>query len=65
MKVLKGFFAGLAIGILFAPQSGSKTRKKLSKVFSDYKDDAKDYLADAADKVETKAHKAKKAIQSM
>ncbi len=65
MNVLKAFLAGLTVGILFAPQSGAKTRKKISKVFTDYKDEAKDYLADAVDTVESKAHKAKKAIQKM
>lgn len=65
MNVLKAFVAGLTVGVLFAPQSGLKTRKKIGKIFSDYKDDAKDYLADAADAVETKAKKTKKAIQHL
>ncbi len=65
LKVLKAFLAGATLGILFAPQSGLKTRKKISKIFTDYKDDAKEYLADAADTVESKAKKAKKAIQHM
>ena len=65
MKVIKSFLAGLIIGILFAPQSGSKTRKRLRKVFKDYKDQAKDHLADAADVVESKVHSTKKAIQKL
>ncbi len=65
MNVLKAFAAGLTVGILFAPQSGLKTRKKIGKIFSDYKDDATDYLADAAEAVETKAKKTKKAIQHL
>ena len=65
MKVIKSFLAGLTIGILFAPQSGSKTRKRLKRVFKDYKDEAKDHLADAAPKVESKAHDTKKAIQKL
>ncbi len=65
MNVLKAFVAGVTVGILFAPQSGLKTRKKIGKVFSDYKDDAKDYLTDAVDVVETKAKKTKKAIQHL
>ncbi len=47
--------AGVTVGLLFAPQNGLKTRKKISKIFSDYKDDAKDYLAEQANTVETKA----------
>jgi gas vesicle protein len=65
MKVIKSFLAGLAVGILFAPQSGSKTRKRLRKVFKNYKDEAKNHLADAAGAVESKVHRTKKAIQNL
>ena len=65
MKVIKSFLAGLTIGILFAPQSGAKTRKRLKRVFKDYKDEAKDHLVDAAGAVESKAHNTKKAIQNL
>ena len=65
MNVIKAFLAGLTIGILFAPQSGVKTRKRISKIFEDYKDDAKDYLAEAAGTAESKIHKAKKTIQNL
>ena len=65
MKVIKSFLAGLTLGILFAPQSGAKTRKRLKRVFKDYKDEAKDHLADAAGEVESKARRTKKAIQSL
>ena len=65
MKVIKSFLAGLAIGILFAPQSGLKTRKRLRRVFKNYKDEAKDHLADAAGAVESKVQRTKKAIQNL
>ncbi len=65
MKVLKAFIAGLTVGVLFAPQSGAKTRKKISKVFKDYKDDAKDYLVSATGKVESKVHEAKQVIKDL
>jgi gas vesicle protein len=65
MKVIKSFLAGLTVGLLFAPQSGSKTRKRLRRVFKNYKDDAKDHLADAAGAVESKAQRTKKAIQNL
>jgi gas vesicle protein len=64
MKVLSAFIAGLTVGLLFAPQSGEKTRKKISGVFGDYKDEAKDFLASAADNVESTAHSAKQAIKN-
>jgi gas vesicle protein len=65
MKVIKSFLAGLTIGILFAPQSGKKTRKRLKRVFKDYKDEAKEHFADAAGAVESSAHSTKKAIQQL
>ncbi len=65
IKVVKAFLAGLTIGILFAPQSGSKTRQKISDVFKDCKDGARDYLADAIDTVESKVHSVKKSVEEM
>jgi gas vesicle protein len=65
MKVIKSFLAGLTIGILFAPQSGAKTRKRLKRVFRDYKDEAKDHLSVAAGAVESKVHRTIKAIQNL
>jgi hypothetical protein len=65
MNVIKAFLAGLTIGILFAPQSGEKTRKRLGKVFKDYKEDAKDYVADAIGTAENKIHRAKKTVQEL
>ena len=42
-KVLTGFFlgavAGTAAGILFAPSSGQKTRKKIGKQLDHFKED--------------------------
>ncbi len=65
MNVIKAFLAGITIGLLFAPQSGEKTRKRISKVFRDYKDDAKDYVADAVGTVESKIHQAKKTVEHL
>ncbi len=65
MNVIKAFAAGVVFGILFAPNSGAKTRKKIAKIFSDYKEDAKDYVADMADKMESGVETAKKAVKKL
>lgn len=65
IKVLNAFLAGLAVGILFAPQNGDETRSKLAGAFKGYKDDVKDYLAGAADTVESKAHSVKEKIKDL
>jgi gas vesicle protein len=41
-KVLIAFLAGATLGILFAPDKGSKTRKKLSDGFDDLKSSLQD-----------------------
>ena len=65
MNVIKAFVAGLTIGVLFAPQSGQKTRKRIGKVFKGYKDDAKDYVASAVGTVESKVHEVKKTVEQL
>ena len=37
-----GALAGLAIGMLYAPQSGERTRRKLRKRLDEFKEDASD-----------------------
>jgi gas vesicle protein len=65
----KGFWiafgAGLAVGagiaLLYAPQSGVATRKKLRNGIEDagdYLEDAGDYLKEQAEKLSKEAHKA-------
>ena len=57
-KVLVGLFAGVAIGatlgILFAPDKGTETRKKIKDKSDDYKQKATDKYGDIVDAAQQK-----------
>jgi gas vesicle protein len=57
-KVLLGVLAGVAVGatlgILFAPEKGSSTRKKISKKGSDYAEELEDNFNEFIDGISTK-----------
>ena len=53
-KILLSLLAGVAVGLLLAPDKGSETLKKLRSRFNDYKDQAEDQ----ADELAGKARKA-------
>ena len=49
-----GVATGAAVALLYAPQSGERTRKKLGKAYdeaTDYLEDAGDYLKDQAERL--------------
>ncbi|MBW7890923.1 MAG: YtxH domain-containing protein [Chitinophagaceae bacterium] len=66
-KILLGFLAGVAAGaiagILFAPDKGSETRRKISEDTSELGDHLKDSFNDFVDKVKDKYHKAKDEVE--
>ncbi len=68
-KLLLGFTTGLIVGILFAPDSGSATRKRITRAGKDIKDkfnDLIDGLVDSADEfADDVDHFADKAKASM
>lgn len=55
-----GVTAGAAVALLYAPQTGAKTRKQLKKGIADagdYLEDAGDYLKDQAERLSKEAQK--------
>lgn len=68
-KVLLGLLAGVAagalLGILFAPQKGSKTRKKILKTSEDYADNLKEKFSAFLNGLTDKFEKVKEDVNDM
>lgn len=55
-----GVATGAAVALLYAPQTGDRTRKKLGRAYdeaTDYLEDATDYLKDQADRAAKRSMK--------
>ena len=62
-----GVVAGASVALLYAPQTGDKTRKRLRKGFEeagDYLEDAGDYLKDQAERLSREASRTYKRTRS-
>jgi gas vesicle protein len=57
-KLLAGFAAGLIVGVLFAPDKGSSTRKKIADTGADLKDKFNDFVDGLSSQVDDLSDKA-------
>lgn len=61
-KILVGLLAGIAIGVLLAPDKGSETLRKIRSRINDYTDQAEDEADDLADKAKSAINKGKRKV---
>lgn len=65
LGVLAGLAAGAALGILFAPDKGSTTRKKISKKSEEYVDDLGEKFNEFIDGIKDKFEDLKEQAKHM
>lgn len=63
--LISGLAAGAALGMIFAPEEGAKTRVKLKKALSEGYDDLKEGLSDFGEGVSDKASEIKESLSSL
>jgi gas vesicle protein len=61
-KILLSLLAGVAIGVLLAPDKGSETLKKVRNRLNDYKDDAQDQAEELAGKAKSVFNKGRNKV---
>jgi gas vesicle protein len=65
LGVLAGVAAGALIGILFAPDTGWNTRKRISKKADAYVDDLKDKFSEFLETISSKIEEAKEEVSDL
>jgi gas vesicle protein len=65
LGVLAGVAAGALIGILFAPDKGSVTRKKISKKGEDYAETLKEKFDEFLDSISEKFNEVKEEVSDL
>jgi len=65
LGVLAGIAAGAMLGILFAPEKGSKTRKQILDKGEDYADELKHRFDELIDSITQKYHTARREAEEM
>jgi len=65
LGVLAGVAAGALMGILFAPEKGSKTRKKIMRKGQDYADELKEKFEEVVDQVTEKYEQTRQSAEDM
>jgi len=59
MNFIKGLSIGFILGILLAPDSGAATRRKLTRIGTDIRDDVEDTYTDISNSVADKVSQIK------
>jgi gas vesicle protein len=65
LGILAGAAVGALLGVLFAPDKGSKTRRKIYRKGEDIVDDLKDKALDLAEKANDLSRKASKLVDKV